>query len=55
MIASGSYDKTICLWNIKGGDCNVIKGHQDAVNMVTFSPTNPQLLLSASGDNTLKQ
>ena len=55
MVASGSGDKTIRLWNIKRGDCNVIEGHQDAVYTVTFSPTNPQLLLSASRDNTVKQ
>jgi len=55
MIASGSGDHTICLWNIKRRDCNVIKGHQDAVYIVAFSPTNPQLLLSASGDNTVRQ
>ena len=48
MIASGSDGRTICLWNIKTGSCHVIKEH---VRTVTFSPTNPQLLLSSSDDD----
>jgi len=55
MIASGSTDKTICLWNIGTGECNVIKGHNDYVRTVSFSPTNPQLLLSASDDGTVQK
>ena len=46
VIASASNDGTICLWNIKTGSCCVIKEH---TTTVTFSPTNPQLLLSSSG------
>jgi len=55
MIASGSVDKTICLWNIGTGGCHVIKGHNDGVSTVNFSPTNSQLLLSASRDGTVKK
>jgi len=55
MIASGSRDETIRLWNIGTGECLVIKAHNDDVTTVSFSPTNPQLLLSASGDGTVQR
>jgi len=55
IIASGSRDETIHLWNIGTGECNVIKGHNDNVTTVSFSPTNPQLLLSASDDGTVQK
>jgi len=55
MIASGSEDKTICLWNIETGEHHVIEGHKGNINTVNFSPTNPQLLLSASEDGTVRQ
>ena len=50
-IASGSYDHTIRLWNTKTGDCyNTIKC-MDQVKNVSFSPTDPQHLVSiASGE-----
>jgi len=55
MIASGFADGTICLWNIGTGKCHVIKGHSYHVTTISFSPTNPQLLLSASrGGNVRK-
>ena len=46
IIASGSNDKQVRLWNIKTGNCCIIEGHKDCVKTVTFSPTNPQLLLA---------
>jgi len=55
MIASGSKDRTIHLWDIGTGQCSVIEEHTDDVNTVSFSPKNPQLLLSASEDGTVKQ
>jgi len=55
MIASGSADKTICLWDIGTGECQVIKEHNNGVITVSFSPTNPQLLLSASEDGTVQK
>jgi len=55
MIASGSADTTICLWDIETGKCNVIKGHNGWVTTVSFSPTNPQLLLSASDHGTVQK
>ena len=55
-IASGSEDKTIRLWHVQTGDCFcVIDGFNDWVNSVSFYPTNSQLLMSASGDNTVQQ
>ena len=55
-IASGSWDNTIHLWDIKTGECCcVIYDHNDHVNSINFSPTNPQLLISASDDNTIRQ
>jgi len=55
MIASGSGDRSICLWNIGTGECQVIKKHNDVVTTVSFSPTDPQLLLSASDDGTVRK
>jgi len=55
MIASGSEDKTICLWNIRTGEHYVIKGHNYEVITVTFSPTNSQLLLSATKNGTVQK
>jgi len=55
MIASGFWDKTIRLWDIGTGQCSVIKEHKDDVYTVSFSPKNPQLLLSASEDGTVRQ
>jgi len=55
MIASGSKDKTIHLWDIRTGQCCVIGEHKDHLNTVSFSPTNPQLFLSASWDGTVRQ
>jgi len=55
-IASGSRDRTICLWNVQAGDCFcVIDEFNDRVNSVSFSPTNPQLLISASHNNAVQQ
>ena len=55
-IASGSKDKTIRLWDASTGKCYcVIDGHNNNVHSVSFSPTNPQLLMSASQDHTVKQ
>ena len=55
MIASASSDETICLWNIKTRDCHIIERYEHEIATLTFSPTNPQLLLSSSNDGILKQ
>ena len=55
-IASGSADYKICLWDAQSGECHcVIDGHNDSVYSVNFSPTNSQLLISASRDGTVQQ
>ena len=56
MIASGSFDHTIHLWDAQTGECHcIIQGHSGGVYTVCFSPTNPQILLSASRDGTVRQ
>jgi len=49
-IASGSRDNTICLWDIQTGECHCVIQQQCTVEHVVFSPTNPQYLLSISGN-----
>jgi len=55
MIASGSADSTIRLWNIRTGECHIIEEHNSIFTSVSFSPTNSQLLLSASEDGTVQK
>jgi len=50
IIASGSWDKTINLWNIQTGECHHVIEQQDWVYHVRFSPSDPQYLISVSGD-----
>ena len=53
-IASGSADHKIHLWDAQRGECCcVINGHNNGVSSVNFSPTNSQLLISASLDGTV--
>ena len=54
-IASGSQDKTVCLWNAQTGECCCVIEHNDSIHSVSFSPTNPQFLISASEGNTVQQ
>ena len=54
-IASGSMDGTIRLWNIWTGACDCIINRHNNVNSVSFSPTNPRLLISASGNSSVEQ
>jgi len=50
VVASGSYDKTVCLWDIQAEQCHHVIEQQDCVYHVKFSPTDPQHLISVSGD-----
>ena len=55
-IASGSKDRTIRLWDVQSGGCFcVMDGFNSHINSVSFSPTNPQLLISASYDSNVQQ
>jgi WD40 repeat protein len=62
ILASGSDDQTIRLWDVRDGTCQkVLQGHTDRVCSVQFSPVdvslpssaNP-LLVSGSQDETIK-
>ena len=53
-IASGSNDGRIRLWTIQTGQCHCVIIRRVAINSVSFSPTNSQLLISAS-KNTIEQ
>ncbi|KAB8237118.1 uncharacterized protein BDW43DRAFT_297519 [Aspergillus alliaceus] len=54
LLASGSYDDTIKLWDPSTGDLHqTIEGHSHWVQSVTFS-SDSQLLASSSWDNTIK-
>ncbi|MCC5627699.1 caspase family protein [Nostoc sphaeroides CHAB 2801] len=53
-IASGSWDKTIKLWNIESGESQTLSGHTDKVWRVRYSPTNGNMIASASTDKTVR-
>jgi len=49
-IASGSHGDIIRLWNIQTGECHHITMQHDQVIRVFFSPLDPKLLISESGN-----
>jgi WD40 repeat protein len=54
VLASGSDDQTIRLWNAHDGTCpTVLQGHTSGVTSISFSP-NGQLLASASEDSSIR-
>ncbi|ETO15380.1 G-protein beta WD-40 repeats containing protein, partial [Reticulomyxa filosa] len=60
LFCSGSFDKTICVWNVETSDCvRLFKGHSSAVFCVKFSPyhycNNYCIgICSSSGDKTIR-
>jgi len=50
-IASASDDATVCLWDIQTGECHHIVEQKNEAQYVSFSPTDPQHLIFASGRN----
>jgi WD40 repeat protein len=42
-VASCSSDRTVCLWEIDGGACRVLRGHTDEVFAVAFHPDGRRL------------
>jgi WD40 repeat protein len=50
MLASGSSDQTVKLWDIKSGEClYTLQGHSHLVRGVAFSPSG-EILASGSSD-----
>ncbi|KAG0061833.1 hypothetical protein BGZ90_003360 [Linnemannia elongata] len=64
IVVSCSKDRTVKIWKISSGQLlKTLRGHRAAVNAVQFSPEsaapspfrgNPRLVVSASGDKTIK-
>ena len=53
-IISGSYDKTIKIWDANTGEClKTLEGHSDWVNSVAYSPDGTKII-SGSYDKTIK-
>ena len=58
-LASGSVDRTVCVWRVGGSSGSgtlehELKGHQEAVDQLTWDPTHPDLLASASSDKSVR-
>ncbi len=54
LIISGSYDKTIKIWEKESGkEFQILKGHSHSVNSVAISKDN-KYIISGSSDKTIK-
>ncbi|XP_072042057.1 THO complex subunit 3-like isoform X2 [Amphiura filiformis] len=57
MLASGSFDKTVCLYSLDRDRLSregTLRGHTDSVDQLCWHPSNPELFVTASGDKTIK-
>lgn len=53
--AGGHHDKTIQVWDPKNANhFKTLEGHEDGISCIAFSPTDPNLLVSASFDKTVR-
>lgn len=54
MIATGSFDKTVKVWNADTGLlCDTLIGHDGEIVSVAFDPTS-RVLATGSADNTIR-
>ncbi|CAN4093425.1 unnamed protein product [Withania somnifera] len=54
-IASGSEDSKVYIWNCRGSKpIQILCGHSMTVNCVSWNPKKPQMLASASDDQTIR-
>jgi len=56
ILASGSYDQNIWLWDVSGRTAHarhVLEGHTGEVNCLTFTPDGKMLYVSNSGDRSV--
>ncbi|KAM3325692.1 WD repeat-containing protein WDS isoform X3 [Capsicum chacoense] len=54
-IASGSEDSKVYIWNRRGSKpIEILCGHSMTVNCVSWNPKRPQMLASASDDQTIR-
>ena len=51
---SGAEDKHGYLWDRHYGTCIAKYPHEDVVNAIAFNPKDPEMLVTASDDFTLK-
>ena len=54
LLATGSADKNIKIWDLHGKEQQIFKGHTDPIRSISFSPDG-KTLLSASLDSTVRQ
>ena len=56
-LASGSLDKTVCLFTLSNDRLNkevTYRGHGDSVDQLEWYPFDPEILATASGDRSVR-